>query len=286
MSSKPRRDNWAAFVKSEDALTAIDPSCPLSTVARASFTGISTKHWGPTRVRPGVVTLLEPQKSKLGMSGGDSPMEVSFVPRLSQFVKLLGNYLVEMQLGIWLASTTTETMEPLLQTLKDDASALRRLDIREVNSNVANSFLRGTHGRLHELIVNKWAAPGIGRHCHGLRKLVLKSAWGDCSGNETKCNVCSGPWGFEDLLCAVGPTLESLEIRMDPELSAKDIELVRALCPNLTSIFLPVRSDEAKSACADLLCSCGSQLQYSNLDIMPVDLCKRIVATCKTCAVH
>lgn len=40
-SSRPRAVNWTTYVKPEDALASMDPSYPLSSIARASFTGVN-----------------------------------------------------------------------------------------------------------------------------------------------------------------------------------------------------------------------------------------------------
>lgn len=97
--------------------------------------------------------------------------------------------------------------------------------------------------------------------CAGLRKLSMSGF---------ACN-------FLGVLRVAGPTLE--ELKSFDMLTRGDFEKVRQLCPKLSSISLSARGDDGREVYADLPCSYGSQLRFSNL-VVPTALCEKIVKSC------
>lgn len=116
--------------------------------------------------------------------------------------------------------------------------------------------------------VGKLALGCLNSFCTAVRKLVMEMC---------QSVICWESPGFlEDWLCAAGPILATLEIYADPVLHEREFKQLQELCRNLSSITLRACTEESESACADLLCSYGSLLQYADLGWMPVPLCERI----------
>lgn len=91
------------------------------------------------------------------------------------------------------------------------------------------------------------------------------------------------PNNLEELLRAAGPTLESITIGSQfpgRQLAAEKLDIIKANCPNLSTIRLRVADGEDSALYKDPLCSYGQQLLVSNLDCLPVDVYVEILAAC------
>lgn len=152
----------------------------------------------------------------------------------------------------------------MLTALKQNCPALRRLDIRDTSAGpLADELLTATHGRLLELAADGSHASAIAVHCEGLRKLYLQST----------------PHNLLDMLCVVGPTLESFEF--SPH-GSSNMDLVREYCPVLTHITFNIFDYErySFSAYADMLSPYGPQISFSSLPSLPPVLLEQVVTDC------
>lgn len=251
LSSKPARLSWVPFVDSNDAITAMDPSCALCGVARASFTRLCTKS----------TIVTEDERNWVVLSEVSEP----WLP--PKWLQTDGEYLTELRMDIELTAFDSGRIDEMLQELERNCLALRHLDIVNVSRNeivatrVRRHLLEKTRGRLHELVAKTVDIPAIQLFCSGIKKLVL----GDISRH-----------GFLDMLSVVGPTLESINCRA--ELSERDCEQTQQLCPKLFYIVLWVRNHH--SAYAGLLCSYGAQLRYAEFHSLGVANLERIMISC------
>lgn len=179
LSAKPATLNWVTFVAPDDALIALHPSSALCSVARESFTCLSTKLAVPNH-----------EENMVHLQNDSNPS------RLTKRFQSGGESLTELTLGGKLTAADSEGMDTMLQELEQNCVALRRLDISDFSSkktDLSIAVLEKARGRLLELIALTKDAPAIKLHCSGLRKLVMNG--------KSRCSCL-------EVLPVVGPTLE------------------------------------------------------------------------------
>lgn len=192
LSSNPKKISWTKYVQAEDALNAMHPFCPLSIVARSSFTGIN--HGDMTSLKPSEVRLSREQ-----------------TPVLAEWLQVFRELLFHLTLNSALLQGDHDfgNIKPKLELLRGNCLGPRRLDIRHLSSGLPDSLLWATIGRLRELTASQWVTSGIDQNCIGLRKLVLYSSSHECPVGEM-----NKVWHLNNLLLAAGPTLETIKIHL------------------------------------------------------------------------
>lgn len=266
LSAAPVWRHWQSSVYFEDALTSVRLSDPVACVVRSQFThiGIGTCPHPPARYRrtdDTVCILSRPDEWSILHLSKDIASQVQWIQAEGSSLSML---IFEQCPEQIVPCDIQDMCQDLRRGLQE--RCLLHLDIANLKSEpFVQALLRRLTGRLLKLVARASHVPFIADTCRGLHHLVLSEA----------------PLNMRDMLCAVGPTLESLEIAHWFKRPRVGMELVQTFCPNLSCIAVHnIAFGAAPIAYAALLCSYRAQLRFACMANLFKALCQKVISAC------
>lgn len=251
---------------SADVLMAMHPSSGLRAAARASLTHLNSG--GPPPWDKSVVDVFH---------------DDAHAQRLTEIFKVSGDSLTTLTLHLYSTNEDRTVPVPDYETMIS-AIGEHGISLHSLNLTAypylryfifADELLQSIGGRLRALTLRVY--PGTGRYlvsypkihertCAGLRKLSLEYIPEE---------------GFEEMMIAAAPTLETFEL-IDCSVVFEYIPGPRwtEMLRKLSSISLKPENENDVSTYADMLCSYGSQLHFANIDALQSKHLPSIVNSC------